>query len=256
MRRTATVTFFVCVFVVVGFCQKSITIASDSNDLSRPISTLLDQVREHQKVAVTYEDPRYSNSADIQDVTAQVSRNPQSGHRTLVPKGRAMTFVYASQDFASTTSAEATIARMLQEYRALGGPTFTVMHEGVRLRVVPSDLLDASGNRVQQQSILDTVVAIPAGSRDGGQLIQAICDQVKKQTGYEIGIGPSAPSNNLELYRTTEAIDNVSARSAIERVLDKSSGSGNFVWDLYYDPGEKSYGLNFVYVGAAGPVQR
>ena len=55
----------------------------------------------------------------------------------------------------------------------------------------------------------------------------------------------------LEGYRTNEGIDKMSAQSAIERLLDKSSRTGNFVWDLYYDPGDKSYGLNFSYVGNA-----
>lgn len=55
----------------------------------------------------------------------------------------------------------------------------------------------------------------------------------------------------LEGYRTNEGIDKMSAQTAIERLLDKSSRTGNFVWDLYYDPGDKSYGLNFSYVGHA-----
>jgi hypothetical protein len=125
------------------------------------------------------------------------------------------------------------------------------MSEGVRLHVVPVDVLDAAGNRTRQESILDTVVSVPGGPRDGGELLQAICDEVKKQAGYSIGVGPSAPSNDLNGYRTTEGIDGMSARSAIERLLDKSSRPGSFVWDLYYDPGDKSYGLNFSYVGPA-----
>jgi hypothetical protein len=216
---------------------------------------LLDQIRKQQKLPVTYEDPKYSNSADIEDVTAEVARDPvqaeRSGHRTLIPKGRAISFAYAPKDFASSQQAEAALARMLHEYRMLGGPTFTVMSEGVRLHVVPVDVLDAAGNRARQGSILDTVVSVPGGPRDGGELLQAICDEVKKQTGYGIGVGPSLPSNGLAQYRTTEGIDSMSARSAIERVLDKSSRPGSFAWDLYYDPGDKSYGLNFSYVGPA-----
>jgi hypothetical protein len=257
MRRTILLAVSVCLFVRIGLCQSSITISSDPSDLSRPISTLVDQIRERQKLSVTYEDPRYSNSADIEDVTAKVARDPaeaeRSGHRTLIPEGKAITFVYAPKDFASSQKAEAALARMLHEYRMLGGPTFRVMSEGVRLHIVPVDVLDAGGNRARQGSILDTVVSVSGGPRDGGELLQAICDEVKKQTGYKVGVGPSAPSNDLDGYRTTEGIDGMSARSAIERVLDKSSRPGSFVWDLYYDPGDKSYGLNFSYVGPAAP---
>jgi hypothetical protein len=44
----------------------------------------------------------------------------------------------------------------------------------------------------------------------------------------------------------------MSARSAIEQMLDKVSRPGSFVWDLYYDPGDKSYGLNLSHIGNAG----
>jgi len=54
-------------FCSVQFAQVSHTISSDPTDLSRPISTLLDQLRQREKIQVTYQDPRYSNSADIQD---------------------------------------------------------------------------------------------------------------------------------------------------------------------------------------------
>jgi hypothetical protein len=126
MRRTILLAVSVCLFVRVGLCQSSITISSDPSDLSRPISTLLNQIRERQKLSVTYEDPRYSNSADVEDITAKVASDPsaaeRSGHHTLVPKGRAISFVYAPKDFSSSQLAEAAVARMLNEFRMLGGP--------------------------------------------------------------------------------------------------------------------------------------
>jgi hypothetical protein len=94
---------------------------------------------------------------------------------------------------------------------------------------VPADVLDPEGNRIKQSSILDVLVSVPASPRDGAQLLQAICDELKKRTGFEIGIGPSGPSNNLESSHTTEGIDRMSARSAIEHVLDKASRPGSFV---------------------------
>ena len=160
--------------------------------------------------------------------------------------------MYAPKDVRSLQQAELIVVRMLREYRLLGGPTFAVTRDANRLHVVPADVLDPEGNRIKQSSILDVLVSVPASPRDGAQLLQAICDELKKQTGFEIGIGPSAPSNSLEGYRTAEGIDKMSARSAIEHVLDKASRPGSFVWDLYYDPGDKSYGLNFSHIGNAG----
>jgi hypothetical protein len=258
MRFALAISLMLGTAALSATAQDSVTISSDENDLSRPVSTLIDQIRKREKISITYEDPRYENSADIEDVTAEVSRGTEAekkyGPRILGPKGHAITFVYKPSRLRSTRGTDATIARMLREYRALGGPEFSVFRDEARLHVIPTEVLDASGNRVKKGSILDTIVSVPGGPRDGGGLLQAICDEVKKQTGYEIGVGPSAPSNDLDGYRTTEGIDGMSARSAIERVLDKSSRPGSFVWDLYYDPGDKSYGLNFSYVGRAGPA--
>jgi hypothetical protein len=114
--------------------------------------------------------------------------------------------------------------------------------------------LDAAGNRVRQDSILDTVISVPPARRDGGELLQQICDQIQKQTGYEIVIGPSAPQNSLTRYRTTEGIESQSARGALDHRLDRTTHPGSFVWDLYYGPDVKAYMLNFNDVGPAGPV--
>ena len=259
MRRVVLLMAMAVMLSLGGAAQDSVTITSDPSDLSRPVSTLLDQLRRRERVSVTYEDPRYSNANDIEDVTSQVARNifevqKEYGPRTLVPKGKAITFVYSPQDLSSPDGAKAVIERMLREYSLLGGPTFVVVRDGVRLHVWPSEGLDGVGNKVRQESILDTIISVPPGRRDGGQLLQAICDQVKRQTGYEIGVGPSAPSNNLARYKTTRGIRHETARTALEHLLDRLALPNSFDWDLYYAPDDKSYGLNFAYIGPAGPA--
>jgi len=61
MRCKSLLVIFVALCCSVGSAQDSRTITSDPLDLSRPISTLLDQLRQREKIQVTYEDPRYSN---------------------------------------------------------------------------------------------------------------------------------------------------------------------------------------------------
>ncbi len=261
MHRLFLLTLLFGTLTLVAIAQDSVTISSDPGDLSRPISTLINQIRQHEKISITYEDPRYSNLADIQDVTAAVARNISEaemkyGHRTLVPQGRPFSFVYAPNDLRSPEAAEATIARMLREYGMLGGPTFGVVRDGSRLHIVAVDVLDVAGNRVKQNSILDTVITIPQGPRHGGQLLEAICNQVSKQTGYKIWVGSGAPSNHLAKWRTIEGVENEAARTALGHLLDRLALPNSFDWDLYYDPGEKAYALNFDYIGAAGPGHR
>jgi hypothetical protein len=123
-------------------------------DLSRPISTLINQMRQREKTSITYEDPRYSNAADIEDVTADVSKGSDTektyGPRKLAPKGHAITFVYAPTEVGSPEATKAAIERMLGEYSSLGGPAFIVERDGVRLHVLPSEVLNLNDDRVKQ----------------------------------------------------------------------------------------------------------
>jgi hypothetical protein len=259
MHRTLRLVVLVGCLAAMGVAQDSVEIKSDPNDLSRPVSTLLNQIRQREKISVTYEDPRYSNSVDIHDVTHQVARNLSPAEeklvpRVLVPSGKAINFAYAPHDLSTPEGAEATIARMLREYEALGGPTFSVIRDGVRLHVVPSEVLNAKGEQISQSSILDTVISVPPAERDGAQLLQEICDQIREQTGYKVDIGPGAV--NLHDKRRSQGVDSQTARAAFERVWDGVSAPGSFVWDLYYDPSDKSYGLSFSYVGSAGRVEK
>jgi hypothetical protein len=145
---------------------------------------------------------------------------------------------------------------MLREYEVLGGTTFAVIRDGARFHVVPVAALNAAGERVSQASILDTVVSVPAAQRDGGDLLQAICDDIQQKTGYKVGIGPSVPGNYLSRYKSNVGISKETTRSAIAHLLDRASAPGIFDWDLYYGPAEKAYMLNFGYVGPASqPAQ-
>jgi len=223
MRCKSLPVIFVALCCSVGSAQDSRTITSDPTDLSRPISTLLDQLRQREKIPVTYEDPRYSTSADIQDVTSKVAKNlspaeEKFGPRTLIPSGKAISFVYAPDDLRTPQEIQATIARMLREYEALGGPKFAVTREGGRFHVVPAEVLNVSGERTGQGSILDTVISILSAEHDGAQLLEDICDQVQKVTGFRIDIGPGAL--NMHDERRTEGLKSQTARTAFEKVWD------------------------------------
>lgn len=255
MRLTillATVTFLSGSTIAA---QESVTIASSPEDLSRPVATLLDQLRQREKIAVTYEDPRYNSKAEIQDVTSEVSRNTSAvqneyGPRILIPKGKAITFVYAPQDLESANGTKAVIERMLREYALLGGSTFSVVGDGVRLHVIPNAVLSTGGDRIKQRSILDTFITVPPGRRTTSQLLQLICDEVRQETGYKIDVGPSDPTRtNI----TSQSADHQTVRAIIGQLLDGLATPGAYVWDLYYDPSDGTYGLNFSYIGPAGP---
>jgi len=121
---------------------------------------------------------------------------------------------------------------------------------------LPNQVLDASGTTVHQSSVLDTIITVPPAHRDGGQLLQAICDSIRNKTGIEIEIGPSVPSNYLARFETKSGITNLPAAKAAANLLDAASPKSIFDWDLYFDPADKSYMLNFAYVGPAAMSRR
>ncbi len=212
----------------LAFAQDSVTITTSPRLTARPVSALLQQFRTREGIAVTYEDPRYSKRSDMDEKPA--------------------TFTYTRQELHSPDGAEVVIARMLRGYGANGGLTFRVVRDGPRLHVVTSEGLNPAGARIHQDPILDTLINLPPRRRTGSQLLQEICDQIKEQTGYRVDIGPG--DAGLHDY-TTMGIENQPASAAFEKVWDNLTSPGTFVWDLYYDPADGGYGLNFSYVGAA-----
>lgn len=191
-------------------------------------------------------------------MTEKVSKAPEAkkkvGPRILIPKGYPITFVYAPSDMKTPSSARAVLERLVREYALAGGPAFTVTQDSNRLHVVPDQVLDASGAFVHQSSILETVITVPAAQRNGGQLLEAICDAIRNKTGIEIEIGPSTPSNYLARFDTKDGVTNLPAAKAIANLLDAASPKAIFDWDLYFDPADKSYMLNFAYVGPAAII--
>jgi hypothetical protein len=216
--------------------QDSGAIKTDPADLSRPLAMLVSQLRKRGNIAVSYEDPRYSKRDDMDGPNAA--------------------FTYSTQEFQGGNGVEVILQRMLRKYTGSGGLTFDLARDGARFYIIPAEVKDPAGKRVRQDSILDTIINIPPAHRNGSEFLQAICDAVGGQTGYQIDIGPSAPVNNLHHYSTEEGANNQTARAALVQILDRATPPGTFAWDLYYDPEDKSYGLNFAYVGLAGPVRK
>jgi hypothetical protein len=65
--------------------QSSATISSvDSDNDGRPVSALIGPLRQTEAIAISYEDPRYRNAEDVQDVTEQVGRQARTRTRMIL----------------------------------------------------------------------------------------------------------------------------------------------------------------------------
>lgn len=232
--------------------QSSATISSvDSDNDGRPVSALIGPFRQSEGIAISYEDPRYRNAEDLQDVTEQVRQTgrdeDKNDSRTLVPKGPPITFTYSPSP-RNVTAAFASVQRMLEEYGGLGGPSFRAFRSNGRIFVVPRDVKDEKGNRVVEGSVLETRISLPAKERSGDELLTAICEALEQASGFRIEVGTGAPNNALLHYRTNEAFEDRPARAILVKLLDGLSKRQTYVWDLYFGPGENVYALNFAYV--------
>ena len=97
----------------------------------------------------------------------------------------------------------------------------------MRFHVVPVEVLNSAGKRLHQGSILDGVISVPEARTNGAQLLDNVCTQVKRRTGYRVDIGPGAI--NMHDKVREQGIEDQTARAAFEQIWDSVTAPGSFV---------------------------
>ena len=124
---------------------------------------------------------------------------------------------------------------------AAGNPgAFRVVESNGRLHIVPS----AQGDAVHR-SPLDASITIHQEDRNGIQILEAICKQLSLTTGHVVTLG-TIPLNPFFHHHASYGASGLKAREFLSSVLD-SIGPG-YSWQLFFDPGDKVYGLNIHWV--------
>ena len=199
-------------------------------------------------VTITYEDPRYEHSGDIQDVTEQVLKSPTaSNKRFLVPRGGVLQADYEiSLDTGQPVSVAATVQAIVDAQNSLPvGGRFGVYQRGDAFHVVPVAARDSKGAWVEQRSILDTPITLSCAEMNGIELIDAILKQVKDASGVELGLSGTGFANILRRYKGSVAATGEPARDVLMRTLH--SISPRFTWLLLYDPQLHLYVFNLAF---------
>lgn len=219
----------------------------------RPVAEAIRLLTSQYPVVITYEDPRYTYSADIQDVTEEV-RNPRaapSTKRILVPRGGALYFSYEAS--VGTNGRPANMRNALQAILTanINGSfpgRFRIEQAGDVFHVIPTQARSERGDWVPQTSVLDTRITLPRQELNGYQMLEAITSAVTDATGINIGLG-LAGLNPFFNYKGYLQADNEVARDVLLRTLH--SISDRYTWRLLYGPDVKSYGLNIRLVPAS-----
>ncbi len=220
----------------------------------RPLAKAIETLEAKYGWVITYEDPRYVHLSEIADVTEMV-RNPlhkstpgSEATRVLVPKGGALVIDYdVMSDTGLPVDREAVIQQLLEANSVYGNAgSFRLERKGQVLHVIPTAAKSSTGKLAAQESVLDTVISLPAEERSAMQTLDAICAAVSQATKTQVVVG-MVPLNRFFQHRDQEGATSETARDVLLKLLERTGT--NLSWQLFYEPGIRMYALNIHQVG-------
>jgi hypothetical protein len=153
---------------------------------ARPVAKAIQELEKRYGWRITYEDPPYSHSSDMPDVTPSVQEGssvaPGTSYLT-VPKAAILSFPLpaTNQDELSTVNA---VVKIYNESHR--GFVFAVVRGPGLLHVVPQKVTGLSGNLEPVKPVLDTVITIEPKERTADALIEEICKKISISTNTHV----------------------------------------------------------------------
>ncbi len=231
----------------------------------RPVAAAAMEVERLSGVPVNYEDLRYENPADLQDITDQIMTPAQKaqatpGVRVIVPRGGTLSVpVYTDadgrlSDFSSVVTALNALVSAYATSPVRAGSFTVELGNGV-VYIEPSQVRDAAGNTDGVHPVLSTPVTFPPQSRTGFDTVRMILDQVSQASGLKLDLG-TAPMGVLASFEIEIGASNEPASHVISRLLAALATAGAAVpysgpamsYSMYFDPRLKFYALNVHFV--------
>jgi hypothetical protein len=238
------------------FSDGSSTIAGDSAsfelengavllkiDSGRPVAGAVHTLQVRYGYIITYEDPRYTNEDDLQDVSASVVRNysqyaPGMAPKVVVPKGGKLTLNLPASSNVSSDDLAAILQQLIraQTISPRGGH-FRVEQAADAFHVVPIEVRDRKGNWSRYSSLLDTPISLPEEDRSEEELYRAITAAVSaaKRVRLEVMVnGGIVIGLDVPSLLTTVGATQESARSVLTRALQLHRNRRT--WALLHGP--------------------
>ena len=266
LRGKTVVLTFLCV-VIAGVVMSSSLAAPEGNELTdkvpqrlrkvslavedpRPVAKAITMLEARYGWIITYEDPRYAYADDIVDVTEKVRRDlhkhPQGqAPRVLIPRGGHLSFEYDVIADTNLPSSPGVVVRQLLNAQAASATSarFRFETSNAIIHVIPNAIKDQSGRLTPQQSLLDTVVSLPADERTGLRTLEALTESIGKATQSRIVVG-SVPVGLFLRHKDRHGVAGQKAREVLAELLERISPGRALSWQLLYDPGMKIYVMN------------
>jgi len=231
----------------------------------RPLAKAAAQLERLSGIPINYEDVRYENQAEVEDVTDKVTRPEQRAMaprpvRIMVPRGGELSIsVQLDPVTGRLTDVLSPLNALLAAHLSKGLPgVYTVesANDGAFF-ITPSQVRDARGALVATKSVLVTPVTFSFARRNGAETLQLVLDQVLKVSGFKIGMG-DVPLNGLIHTEVAIGADSEPARDVLVRLLASvvsgasvaGRASSAISYKLLFDPGLRYYMFNAAVVPA------
>jgi hypothetical protein len=224
-------------------------------DDPRPIAEGVRKLVSNFGYVISYEDPRYEYTDDVEDVTEAV-RNPLHKYAPgALPK---RVFIPRRANFAldvPSVSGSQDMAAVLQKLISMGrdrGGHFRVEQSGAVFHIVPTEVRDINGNWVSNPSIMDVEISIPAKERSESEMYNSIFEAVGSAAHVPVvegnGVHPEGIASTASPKTYQFGADHEVARSVLLRMLATTNTFHKRTWRLLYDYSDKKYYLNILYV--------
>jgi hypothetical protein len=217
----------------------------------RPVAKAVELLGAKHGWVITYEDPAYAHDSELVDVTESVRRDLHKyrageAPKVLIPKGGELVFDYEYAPAAKPPAeAAAAVVQQLLNTQSAGGNagTFRLERSGQFMHVIPATSKNGAGEVAPSESVLDALITLPAGERNGVRMLGVICAAVSKATGARVEVGV-IPTDLFMRYQDQQGAMNEKARDVLANRLESMKDGPKLSWQLLYDPGLKMYFLN------------
>jgi hypothetical protein len=218
---------------------------------ARPVAEAIEMLEKKYGWVITYEDPRYAHESDLVDAALEVRRDldkykPGKVPPVFIPKGGTLEFTY---DVASNTNLPAnpvTVVQKLLNAQALkdNGGRFRLEGGGKIIHVIPTAVKNKEGKLAPQESVLDTIISLPAKERTVYEKLERVCEAISQATKVPVYFG-TISENWFRREKDQQGAEKQKARDVLVNTFEKMYYGTNLSWRLLYSPAiEKKYFLN------------
>ncbi|MBI4441927.1 MAG: hypothetical protein HY649_00975 [Acidobacteria bacterium] len=222
---------------------KTITLTVDD---PRPMAAAILKLEELSGIPINYEDVPVYYSADLKDVTEEVSRTRTSDRRIMVARGGQLSVpIVVDASTGKLNNPEAVKDALLtvgSAYNSSGLPGgFDVEYYNGVFFVKPVSYRDERGASRPMTAILSTPISLSEEKRTRLETIQLILQQLSKAAGSDVVLTTNLGQPSDVIF----GCNNEPADHAIARLLATKSTPASSLSDTAWDVG-LSYGVGYL----------